>query len=296
MSEERDSNGQELPTAYAILKKNQAAFALAYDAVRPTGEVDSRAKSVLVTSVILIALSLSDQRPDSISLLGMSFQAHGWIVLGVPLAVIDFYYIAQLLLAWSVNHGKTDHAIVDPLTSVLDGLQAVSMRKEAELEVLSAKAVAFAAEAAGMTSRRNEILEWYKAESEKIQKLNSLSPIEVLDNFERVNQEREDLRAARSERLRQAGVEEYDQRVKAYLDVWMEERKAVSSGDIDPNDTLMRDVSKNMNRLVRIRRARTTLDIAVPLFIALFSFSVFTLALFFPSQLTALSAFLSRSR
>ena len=286
--EEQEKESAE--RASRFLKEAQASWATAYDLLRPASEVDSRAKSVLVVSLALIALSLSAQKPESISLLGISFQAGHWLVLGIPLAVVHLYYIAQLTLAWQVHRGKTDNAIASPIVSVSDGFNALRAKEVEELRLAQEKR-------REMHRRRSEIWDSYTAERERLPKLNDLPPEEAFKSFENYqNREMElkQLEDARDARLREAGVEEYDERVKAFMDARISTTGKGGDALRDPGDIAMDDAIMNMKRVVRMRRARTILDVAIPAMVAVFALYIFTMAVFMPRHLNALSVHLSK--
>src|SRR5689334_15143958 len=102
----------------AALKEAHASWSSAYESIRPAGEVDSRAKVVLTSSLVLLALCLATERPDSINVLGFTFKARDWLVLGVPLTLTVLYSVVQLVLAWSVHTSKMEHTMFPALLSI----------------------------------------------------------------------------------------------------------------------------------------------------------------------------------
>ena len=74
-----------------------------YEAAGPTGEIDSRAAAVIVTSFALLAFALAKSSPE-IDILGMKFTLDDARYIGVALLVSVLYSSAQLGVAWRVQH------------------------------------------------------------------------------------------------------------------------------------------------------------------------------------------------
>ena len=77
-------------------------------------------------------------------------------------------------------------------------------------------------ERAEMHRKGNEIRDWYAAESEKLPKWHGSPPEDVFKNFESSQRREDELRTARDERLREAGIDEYDRKAKATPGTWLD--------------------------------------------------------------------------
>jgi hypothetical protein len=145
----------------ASIQEAHAWWSTVYESIRPTGEVDSRAKLVLTSSLVLIALCLATEKPDSINVLRFTFRARDWLVFGIPLTLTVLYSVVQLVLAWSVQRSKAEHTISAPILSIRTWLQSM-------LGGQMEKARAFLEEAEEISRRRAEISDWYKAATDAV--------------------------------------------------------------------------------------------------------------------------------
>jgi hypothetical protein len=178
----------------ASIKDAHNSWATAYESIRPTGEVDSRARLVLVSSLVLIALCLATDKPDSINVLGFTFEAREWLVLGIPLTLVVLYSTLQLYLAWSVQSSKIEHAIFTPILSIRTWIQAMMTAK---IE----SAHKFIEEAQEISRRRAEIEKWFQEQTDAVfqQNTNDLKQPEAIwdrEVSERAQQRWDDLRWA----------------------------------------------------------------------------------------------------
>jgi hypothetical protein len=264
----------------ADLNEAHNSWATAYESIRPTGEVDSRAKAVLVASLVLIALCLATEKPDSVNVLGFTFRARDWLVLGIPLTLVVLYSTVQLFLAWSIQRAKIEHAIFTPIMSVRTWLEKIVTRKIEDSRE-------FNEEVAEMTRRRHEIRDWYIAQHELLlqQTANDYTQPEawLMDAFEQAKQQRDALRAEYQRRLRDAGIEEFHKKVDAVL-----------AGREDGDLVIAEDALKDLKRVTGMRKARSLLDLVIPLSVVLVALYIFTITVFCPSYLSALGSYLSK--
>jgi len=263
------------------MKKSAAAqahsdWAAAYDYLRPTGEVDSRAQQVLVTSLALIALCLAKQKPESIDILGFAFRTDEWLILAIPLAIIVLYAVVQLCIVWVIEKWKRAHAMFQPVSSLRLGWHSMLERKQHNAEELAATTVE-------MNRRRAEIWERYRARHEEWSRRN---PMRVdPDGFDenamlQWHEEENILQQQRDEQLERAGVAAFDAEVNRYWD-------DVMGGQQDEGTIVAEQALRGMKRLKWLRTARMVLDICIPLAIASTAFVVLILTIFFPSALSS---------
>jgi hypothetical protein len=271
----------------AALKEAHASWSSAYESIRPAGEVDSRAKVVLTSSLVLLALCLATERPDSINVLGFTFKARDWLVLGVPLTLTVLYSVVQLVLAWSVHTSKMEHTMFPALLSIRTWLdQALGAQVEKTRE--------FFAEAEEMSRRRADLSHWHHTQTDAVfqRNMEELRDPDAMSDPEfskRAQQRWTDLEAEYAKRRTAAGLADHEEKVDAVLDDLLAGRK---SADL----VLAEDALKNMRRLVRLRKARSLLDLVIPIFVASIALYVFTITLVSPSYLSSVGTYLSKGR
>ncbi|WP_374603009.1 hypothetical protein [Arenimonas sp.] len=91
-------------THFAESKSRVIASAAAlYSALAPQADLSSRATFSLLSSITLIGVSLAETKPQTVQLLGFTFQNQSWLVLAGTLALVVAYSVALLLLAWRVE-------------------------------------------------------------------------------------------------------------------------------------------------------------------------------------------------
>ena len=285
------AKGMGQPAAEAAtlgaIKEAHASWSSAYESIRPTGEVDSRARVVLTSSLVLLALCLATERPDSINVLGFTFRARDWLVLGIPLTLTVLYSAVQLVLAWIVQSSKIEHAMFQPLLSIrtwLDEALGAQVDKTRE----------FFAEAEEMSRRRADLSQWHHTQTDAVfeRNMEELRDPDAMSDPEfskRAQQRWTDLEAEYVKRRTAAGLTDHEEKVDAVLDDLLAGRK---SADL----VLAEDALKNMKRVVRIRKARSLLDLVIPIFVAFLSLYVFTITLVFPSYLGSVGTYLSKGR
>lgn len=275
----------ENATVLAALEKAHASWSSAYESIRPTGEVDSRAKLVLASSLVLIALCLATEKPDSINVLGFTFKARDWLVLGIPLTLTLLYSVVQLLLAWSVQTSKIEHAIFPPILSIRTWLdEALGAQVEKTRE--------FFAEAEEMSRRRADLSHWHRLQTDAVfqrnmEELKDPDAMSDPDFSARAQQRWTDLETEYAKRRVAAGLADHEEKVDAVLDDLLAGRK---TADL----VLAEDALKNLRRLVRLRKARSLLDLVIPAFVACIALYVFTITLMFPSYLGSVGTYLSK--
>lgn len=251
----------------SIESQVHAHWAAAYEFLRPTGEVDSRAKQVLVTSLALIALCLAKQKPDSIDVLGFTFRADDWLILAIPLAIILVYTVVQLCLVWVVEKWKLGHAMLEPISSLQLWLHSMLEHKQQRAEE-------FVQTAQQMNRRRTEIWNHYKEQRDELWRCNPMrvNP-EGFDeqDLHRWHEEKDRLEQQLKQQLEDAGVAAFDEEVNSYLD-------GVAAGKPDEENVLAEQALQGMKRLRRLRQCRFYLDLCIPLFLALVAFAIFFLA------------------
>ncbi len=274
----------ENATVLAAIKEAHASWSSAYESLRPTGEVDSRAKLVLASSLALIALCLATEKPDSINVLGFTFKASHWLLLGIPLTLTVLYSVVQLVLAWTVQSSKIEHTMFPPMLSIRTWLdEALGAQFEKTRE--------FFAEAEEVSQRRAELSRWHHAQTDAVfrrnmEELKDPDAMSDPDFSQRAEHRWADLEAEYAKRRAAAGLADHEQKVDAVLDNLLAGRK---SADL----VLAEDALKNMKKVVRIRKARSLLDLVIPIFVAAIGLYVFTIALVFPSYLSTLGTYLS---
>jgi hypothetical protein len=258
----------------ASIKDAHNSWAAAYESIRPTGEVDSRAKLVLVSSLVLISLCLATEKPDSINVLGFTFKARDWLVLGIPLTLIVLYSTVQLYLAWSVQRSKIEHAIFTPILSIRTWIQTMMT---AQIE----SAEKFIEEALEMSRRRAEIGEWFTAQSDAVFQQNTSDLKQPGAIFEKEVSERtqkrwDDLQAEHEKRRKDAGLIDHEKKVDTVLD-------DIEAGRKTRDLLLAEDALIDWKRVIRMRKARALLDLVIPLSVAFISLYIFTITLISPS-------------
>jgi hypothetical protein len=275
----------ENATVLAAIKEAHASWSSAYESLRPTGEVDSRAKLVLASSLALIALCLATEKPDSINVLGFTFNASHWLLLGIPLMLTVLYSVVQLVLAWTVQSSKIEHTMFPPMLSIRTWLdEALGAQFEKTRE--------FFAEAEEVSRRRAELSRWHHAQTEVVfqrnmEELKDPDAMSDPDFSRRAEQRWADLETEYAKRRAAAGLAAHEEKVDAVLDDLLAGRK---SADL----VLAEDALRNMRKLVRIRKARSLLDLVIPTVVAAIGIYVFTIALVFPSYLNTLGTYLPR--
>jgi hypothetical protein len=277
----------ENATALTAVQKAHATWSSVYESIRPTGEVDSRAKLVLTSSLVLVALCLATEKPDSINVLGFTFKARDWLVLGIPLMLTVLYSVVQLVLAWTVQNSKIEHTIFAPILSIrtwLDEALGAQIEKTRE----------FFAEAEEMSQRRAELSHWHHMQTDAVfqQNMEELKDPDAMSDPEfstRAQQRWTDLEAEYAKRRAAAGLTGHEEKVDTVLDDLLAGRK---SADL----VLAEDALKNFRILLRLRKARSLLDLVIPIFVACIAMYVFTIALVFPSYLGSLGTYLSQAR
>ena len=206
------------------IKDAHNSWVTAYESIRPTGEVDSRAKLVLVSALVLIALCLVTEKPDSINVLGFTFKPREWLVLGIPLLVVVLYSTVQLYLAWSVQRSKTEHAIFAPILSIRTWIQTMMT---AQIE----NGRKFIDEIFEMSRRRAEIQEWYTAQSDAVLQQNTsdlkqAGAIESEEISERLKRRWDDLQTEYEKRRSDSGLTDHEKKVDSiYVAVLTNSRK-----------------------------------------------------------------------
>ncbi len=267
----QSTGSQPSPTSQA-----HADWAAAYDLLRPTGELDSRAKQVLITALALIALCLARQKPDSIDVLGFTFRADDWLVLAIPLAVVLAYAVVQLCLVWFIEKWKRAHAMFQPVSSLRQGWYSMLAAKQQNAEDVVATTVE-------MNRRRAEIWQRYRAQSKELSRRNPMRTNP--DGFDKIamlqwHEEENLLEQQLNEELKNAGVTAFDQEVNTYLG-------GVVAGRQDPENAVADQALSGMRRLKWLRTARVVLDLCIPLAIAFTAFVVLILTVFYPSVLVS---------
>jgi hypothetical protein len=279
------ANGQA--SRVASTKEAHNAWTAAYESIRPTGEVDSRAKLLLVSSLVLIALCLATQKPDSINVLGFTFKARDWLVLGIPLVLVVLYSAVQLYLAWSVQRSKIDHAIFNPILSIRIWIQAMMTAQIEDAEK-------FIEETQEMSRRRAELEEWFKAQSDAVfqQNTNDLKqPGAIWDEevAERSQRRWDDLKTEHEQRRKDAGLADHEKKVDAILDDFV-------AGKRTRDLVLAEDALKDWQRVITVRKARSLLDLVIPLWVAFIGLYIFAVTVISPSYLSALGSYLSKGQ
>ncbi|HEY1950331.1 MAG TPA: hypothetical protein VGG97_25195, partial [Bryobacteraceae bacterium] len=254
---------------------------------RPTGEIDSRAKLLLVSSLVLISLCLATEKPDSINVLGFTFKAREWLVLGIPLTLVVIYAAVQLYLAWSVQRSKMEHAIFTPILSIRTWIQTMMT---ARIE----NGAKFIEETLEMSRCRADIEQWFKAQSDAVFQQNTSDlkqPEAIWDEevFTRNRQRWEDLQTEHEKRRKDAGLTDHEKKVDAVLD-------DIAAGRQMPDFVLAADALKDWERVIGVRKVRALLDLIIPLFVAFIALYVFTITVISPSYLSALGSYLSKGR
>lgn len=269
------------------IKDVHNAWATAYESIRPTGEVDSRAKLVLVSSLVLIALCLATQKPDSINVLGFTFQPRDWLVVGIPLTVVVLYSSVQLYLAWSIQRSKISHTIFTPILSIRTWLDTMMAAKIENAE-------AFVREAQEMSLRRAQIEKWFGEErntvyQENISDLKEPDAIWDTELSARAQRRWDDLQSEHERRRKDAGLTDHENKVDAVLDDFVAGRNTLDFA-------LAEDALKDFKKVIRMRKARAFLDLLIPLVLAFLALYIFTITIISPSYLSALGSYLSKGR
>jgi hypothetical protein len=269
------------------IKDAHNSWVTAYESIRPTGEVDSRAKLVLVSALVLIALCLATEKPDSINVLGFTFKPREWLVLGIPLLVVVLYSAVQLYLAWSVQRSKTEHAIFAPILSIRTWIQTMMT---AQIE----NGRKFIDEIFEMSRRRAEIQEWYTAQSDAVLQQNTsdlkqAGAIESEEISERLKRRWDDLQTEYEKRRSDSGLTDHEKKVDTYLDDLVAGKK---TRDL----VLAEGALQDWQRVIRMRKVRAMLDLVIPLFVAIIAIYVFVITMISPSYLSAIGSYLSKGR
>jgi hypothetical protein len=269
------------------IKDVHNAWATAYESIRPTGEVDSRAKLVLVSSLVLIALCLATQKPDSINVLGFTFQPRDWLVLGIPLTVVVLYSTVQLYLAWSIQRSKISHTIFTPLLSIRTWIDTMMTAKIENAEK-------FLREAQEMSLRRAQIEKWFGEQSDAVyqQNIADLKQPDAIWDTEssaRARKRWDDLQSEHERRRKEAGLIDHEKKVDAVLDDFVAGR---NTRDL----ALAEDALKDFRQVIRMRKARALLDLLIPCILAFLAIYIFTVTIISPSYLSALGSYLSKGR
>lgn len=260
--------------AEGVGQQSHANWSSAYESIRPTGEVQSRAKVALTSSLLLITLCLLKERSGSIHVFGIDIGAGHLLLLGIPLALTVLYSVVQLVLAWSVERWKIEHAIFAPTLPIhtwLDDALGAQVEKTRE----------FFAQAEEMSRRRAELSRWHHAQTDAVFELNmkDLKDPDAMsdpDFCKRAQQRWTDLETEYANRRAAAGLSGHEDKVDAVLDDLLAGRK---SADL----MLAEDALKNMRRLLLLRKTRLLLDLAIPILVAGTAMYVFTITLVFPS-------------
>ena len=271
----------------ASIRDAHSSWATAYESIRPTGEIDSRAKSVLVSSLVLIALCLATEKPDSINVLGFTFKARDWLVLAIPLTLVVVYSMVQLYLAWSVQRSKIEHALFTPILSIQTWIHAMMT---AQIE----NAEKFIKETQEISLRRAEVEKWFRAQTDAIyqQNISDLKQPEAIWDSEvskRAQQRWDDLKAEHEKRRKDAGLTDHERKVDAVLDDF-------AAGRNQRDLVLAEDALKDWKKVIRMRKARALLDLVIPFLVALIALYIFTITVISPSYLSALGSYLSKGR
>jgi hypothetical protein len=271
----------------ASIKDAHNSWAAAYESIRPTGEIDSRAKLVLVSSLVLISLCLTTEKPDSINVLGFTFKAREWLVLGIPLTLVVIYAAVQLYLAWSVQRSKMEHAIFTPILSIRTWIQTMMTARIENGEK-------FIEETLEMSRRRADIEQWFKAQSDAVFQQNTSDlkqPEAIWDEevFARNRQRWDDLQTEHEKRRKDAGLTDHEKKVDAVLDDF-------AAGRQMRDFVLAEDALKDWGRVIRMRKVRAFLDLIIPLFVAFIALYVFTITVVSRSYLSAVGSYLSKGR
>jgi hypothetical protein len=98
MRKKRESGGENADADYSALR--DLDLTKIFEASRPNGEIDSRAATTLLVSLVLIVFSLQKSNIPTVEILGMSFTIpHAWVI-GSGLFCILLYSALQLWIAW----------------------------------------------------------------------------------------------------------------------------------------------------------------------------------------------------
>jgi hypothetical protein len=98
MSKMQESGGKHTGADYSALR--DLDLAKIFEASRPNGEIDSRAATTLLVSIVLAVFSLQKSNTPNIEIMGMSFTiTHAWVI-GSGLFFILVYSALQLWIAW----------------------------------------------------------------------------------------------------------------------------------------------------------------------------------------------------
>jgi hypothetical protein len=242
---------------------------------------------VLVSSLVLIALCLATEKPDSINVLGFTFKARDWLVLAIPLTLVVVYSMVQLYLAWSVQRSKIEHALFTPILSIQTWIHAMMT---AQIE----NAEKFIKETQQISLRRAEVEKWFRAQTDAIyqQNISDLKQPEAIWDSEvskRAQQRWDDLKAEHEKRRKDAGLTDHERKVDAVLDDF-------AAGRNQRDLVLAEDALKDWKKVIRMRKARALLDLVIPFLVALIALYIFTITVISPSYLSALGSYLSKGR
>jgi len=82
------------------MSNEQPTLSEIYQAAGPSGEVDSRAGTVFITSIALLAFALARKPPEDIELFGIRFLITDALFFGLALWLVTMYSAVQLWIAW----------------------------------------------------------------------------------------------------------------------------------------------------------------------------------------------------
>ncbi len=111
-----------------------------YSILRAKSELDSRATFLLLTSLVLIGLSLTSKKPDTVQILGFSLQAESWLILAVPLVLVVVYAIIDLVIAWHIELQYFNHAIYFPIIEINREICSFQSRLNSRMSILVKRA------------------------------------------------------------------------------------------------------------------------------------------------------------
>lgn len=255
-------NNDAAAQQFAALRQHEVRLV---DAVKPSGEMDTRAIMVFLFSFALVALCLSNDDKNAISVFGFSIRA-GKLEIGIPIVAVLIYWWVELSLAWRLNLDRS-RMIFRDIGSGLEVFRELKLEELAEFQNLGERAIA----------KRREIASSYESKVDELLRRQEELPIEKTFGSPEAIEIDEGIETAQKE---------LEDRIKsdpeiAAQDEWTD--RLLDS--FDPNMVRLERMLDRIRRSSRIQQIRITLEYAIPTVFLVIAIGVSLLSIFQPDFL-----------